>query len=150
MFWELKGSCTNNFSLECLLRLFGIHQHHQKWTSRHDYHPGASKKITDYASHLFHLSEKLFLARFNHNYPQTKSCQIVHPSPELVSVVILALCRKTCSIESLFVDLPLSAPIGESGFSYVIGWYSTPYSKPPCIKYPSFKFSSIDFDLDIM
>ena len=146
MFWERKGSCTTDSSPAYLLRLFGIHQRHHRYVSRHDYQPGISNKMADDASRLFHLSDKQFLAHFNSHYPQKKSYKIVHPRPELVSAVILALHRKTSSVESLLVDPPPPAPTGDSGFSSPISWASTPYSKPSRTKYPSFKSSCTEFD----
>ena len=150
MFWERKGSCTTNSSPAYLLRLFGIHQRHHRYVSRHDYQPGVSNKMADDASRLFHLSDNDFLAYFNSTYPQTKSYKLVHPEQGLVSAVILALHRKTSSVESLLVDLPPPAPIGPSGFSTAISWASTPYLKPSKTKYPSFKSSSTEFDPELV
>jgi hypothetical protein len=106
--------------------------------------------MADDASRLFHLSDNDFLAYFNSTYPQTKSYKLVHPEQGLVSAVILALHRKTSSVESLLVDLPPPAPIGPSGFSTAISWASTPYSKPSKTKYPSFKSSSTEFDPELV
>ena len=50
MFWERKGSCTTDSSPAYLLRLFGIHQRHHRYISRHDYQPGISNKMADDAS----------------------------------------------------------------------------------------------------
>ena len=150
MFWERKGSCTTDSSPAYLLRLFGIHQRHHRYISRHDYQPGISNKMADDASRLFHLSDEEFLAHFNHHYPQPTSYKIVHPRPELTSAVISALHRKTSNVESLLVELPPPVPTGDSGFSTAISWASTPYSKPSKTKYPSFKSSSIEFDPDLV
>ena len=106
--------------------------------------------MADDASRLFHLSDEEFLTHFNHHYPQPTSYKIVHPRPELTSAVISALHRKTSNMESLLVELPPPAPIGDSGFSTAISWASTPYSKPSKTKYPSFKSSSIEFDPDLV
>ena len=69
MFWERKGSCTINYSPACLLRLFGIHQRHHRYTYRHEYQPGVSNKMADDSYRLFHLSHHKFRAHFNRHYP---------------------------------------------------------------------------------
>ncbi|KAK1736299.1 hypothetical protein QTG54_012899 [Skeletonema marinoi] len=137
MFWERKESCTTDSSPAYLLRLFGIHQRHHRYISRHDYQPGVSNQMADDASRLFHLTDTQFLAYFNSTYPQNTSYKIVSPRPEMISCVILALHRKTSTT-------------GKSGFSSVIKWASTPYSKPSKTKYPSFKSSSTTFDMDLV
>jgi len=150
MFWERKGSCTTDSSPAYLLRLFGIHQRHHRYISRHDYQPGVSNQMADDASRLFHLTDTQFLAYFNSTYPQNTSYKIVSPRPEMISCVISALHRKTSSVECLLVEPPPRTPTGKSGFSSVIKWASTPYSKPSKTKYPSFKSSSTAFDMDLV
>lgn len=148
MFWERKGSCTTDSSPAYLLRLFGIHQRHHRYISRHDYQPGLSNKMADDASRLFHFSDAAFLDYFNTTYPQPKSYKLVSPRPETISSVISALHKKTCNVESLLVVPPPPTPTGPSGSSTAISWASTPYSKPSSTKYPSFKSSSTEFDMD--
>ena len=150
MFWERKGSCTTDSSPAYLLRLFGIHQRHHRYISRHDYQPGVSNKMADDASRLFHLSDSQFLDYFNATYPQKTSYKLVSPTREMISSVILALHRKTSSVECLLVEPPPRTPTGPSGSNSVITWASTPYSKPSKTKYPSFKSSSTEFDMDLV
>ncbi len=148
MFWERKGSCTTDSSPAYLLRLFGIHQRHHRYIPRHDYQPGLSNQMADDASRLFYLSDAAFLDYFNTTYPQPTSYKLVSPRPETISSVISALHKKTCNVESLLVEPPPPTPTGQSGFSSAISWMSTPYSKPSSIKYPSFKSSSTEFDME--
>jgi hypothetical protein len=148
MFWQRKGSATTEKAPAHLLRLFGIHQRYHRYVPRHDYIPGPSNPMADDASRLFELSNTAFASYFNSKFPQSLPYRLVQPTSQMVSAVISALRRKTCSAASLLVAPPQPVAIGTSGSSTQLNWASTPYSKPSRTKYLSFKSSSTEFDME--
>ena len=103
-FWQRKGSASTDKAPAHLLRLHGIHQRIHRYVARHDYMPGVQNWMADDASRLFHLSDKQFLSYFNYNYPQKQPFKLVTLPPAIVSSVISALLRQTCSAESLRIE----------------------------------------------
>ena len=146
MFWQRKGSASTDKAPAHLLRLHGIHQRLHRYVARHDYMPGPSNPMADDASRLFNLSDSNFLSHFNSTYAQNQPYKLVTLPPQVISCVISALLRKTCSAESLTVALPPVIDTGKSGPSSQLSWASTPFSKPSKTKYQSYKSSSTAFD----
>ena len=150
MFWQRKGSASTDKAPAHLLRLHGIHQRIHRYVARHDYMPGVQNWMADDASRLFHLSDKKFLSYFNYKYPQKQPFKLVTLPPAIISCVISALLRQTCSAESLRIEPPPVIDTGVGGKSTQLSWASTPYSKPSRTRYQLYKSSSTEFDRDTL
>ena len=145
LYWQRKGSATTTAPPAHLLRLFGIHQRYHRYVPRHDYIPGKSNPLADESSRLFYMNDSQFLTHLNSKFQQPLSFRLVQIPPNVISSVISALHKKTCSAESLLVDPLPAIHTGESGQVSQIHWASTPFSKPSKTKYRSYKSSSTEY-----
>ena len=139
LYWQRKGSSTTTKAPAHLLRLFGIHQRY------HDYISGKSNPLADDSSQLFYLSDSDFLTHLNTTFQQPLSFRLVQILSKVVSSVISALHRKTCSMESLLADLLPQIHTGKSGLVSSVHWALVPLSKPSKTKYRSYKSSSTEY-----
>ena len=145
LYWQRKGSSTTTKAPAHLLRLFGIHQRYHRYVPRHDYIPGKSNPLADDSSRLFYLNDTEFLTYLNSTFQQPLSFRLVQIPSKVVSSVISALHKKTCSAESLLADPLPQIHTGRSGQASSIHWASTPFSKPSKTKYQSYKSSSTEY-----
>ena len=147
-FWERKGSTSTASAPAYLLRLFGIHQRVHRYIPRFDYISGASNHVADSLSRNFHLPWPDLLSSLSAFLPQSAGCQVLTPSPQIVSAVTSALLRQPSLRESL-LDAPLAMPLpSPSGSPSPVSWASTPFSKPSKTKFRSYKSSPDEYILE--
>ena len=142
LYWQQKGSSTTTKVPAHLLQLFGIHQCYHRYVPQHDYIPGKSNPLADDSSQFFHLSDADFLTHLNSTFQQPSSFRLVQIPSKVLSSVISALHRKTCSVESLLADPLPQIHTGENGQPLFIHWALTPFLKMSRTKYQSYKSSS--------
>jgi hypothetical protein len=137
--WQQRGSATTNATPAFLLRLQAIHQRFHRYLPLHSYLPGKLNTMADDASRLWHLSNQQLLTHFDTNYPQHRSWQLYHPTPEMHSAVISAL-RRQRSLPASFLHAPIQpTPIGESGPSSATRFRWIPSSRTSKTQLPSCK-----------
>jgi len=113
LFWQRKGSTTNDKVSAYLLQLFGIHQRYHRYVPRHDYISGPSNPMADDSSHMFELSNDELLSYFNTKYSmcpkQRSTFQLWMMSPQLISTVTSALRNKQSKQEPQLISTVTSA-----------------------------------------
>ena len=100
-----RGSITTWDSGAYLLWIGSLHQWHYCYLSKTDYIPGDMNGMADDASHLWHYRDSQLLSYFNLHYPQNKPWQLCQLRPEMLLVLILALCKQRVE-PALFLNEP--------------------------------------------
>ena len=109
---------------------------------------GKSNPLADDSSRLFYLSDSDFLTHLNSTFQQPLSFCLVQILSKVVSSVISALQKNTCSVESLLADLLPQMHTGRNGQASFVHWTLAPFSKPSKTKYQSYKSSSSEYVLE--
>ena len=73
LFWQQKGSATTDMCPNCILDIFGVHQHLHRYITCHDYLPGPSNPIADALLHLFNLTNTQFCNAYQLTANRTSS-----------------------------------------------------------------------------
>jgi len=149
LFWQRKGSATTEKVPAHLLRLFGIHQRHHRYVSRHDYLPGESNPVADGLSRDFTLSWKEQMAKLAPYLPNPEEYQVWTPSEQFMESILSALVKKRVNPQSLFIEPPKTANYEPTPPTHTqlptVDWPSAPYTKPSRAKFEPYKSSGDEF-----
>ena len=149
LFWQRKASTSSDKVPAHLLRLFGIHQRYHRYVPRHDYISGVSNPVADALSRDFFLSWHELLESLSSKLPaQPSSCQVWSPSPEILSSVVSALCKKRQSPEAVIVEPTATHQAHHPGSCESLTWASCPFSKGRATKLGSYKSSPDEYILE--
>jgi hypothetical protein len=123
--WQNKGSATTTKVTANLLRHSALHQRATGNVPAYVHLSGVRNIMADNASHLWHMDDTHLLARFNSHYPQTKSWQMRHLSPQTNLKLISLLCPQNKKLASPRSKQKPNSCNGGYGANSVMTWDST-------------------------
>jgi hypothetical protein len=139
--WQTKGSATTTKVTADLLRHSALHQQATGHVPAYEHLAGVKNVMADDASRLGQLDDTHLLSHFNSHYPQIKSWQMRHLSPQKNSELISLLCRPSRPLESPTSDPKPSKSTGGSGSTFATAQALIPASSTSAAQSLSYKSS---------
>jgi len=128
--WARRGSTSTTGANAHLLRWMAQLSRRYNLSLTPLFVSGATNSLADFCSRSFLLSDDKFLQEVNTRFPINPSWTLVHPTPELLSSMTLALSSTPSPLECLAAEPPPLTLRGSAGSPSVIA--STPIQ--PCNK----------------
>jgi hypothetical protein len=141
--WQGKGSVTTAGAASYLLREASLHQRQHRYLQVTSHIPGDRNTMADIASRRFDLSDSQLLHLFDTRFPQTRTWQLHHLKPAMLSQLICALQRQRPNRPSLAaVPSPTMRPGSKSGSHFApASTFKIPCWNKSATKFPSSKSS---------